>query len=87
MQTDFLRLCVLQGFLCTLVLFIHVTGPIAINWLIAVGDVYAAQKMLDQKILNMCPLYVQKGSVCRLYLTVTMLDLSCNDIYKQFVSG
>lgn len=39
----------------------NLTGPIAMNWIVATGDEYAAGVMLERGFINMCPLYVSKA--------------------------
>ena len=40
----------------------RLAGPIAINWLKVVGDVYAVQNAVNNHILNMCPFVEEMGN-------------------------
>ena len=40
------------------------SGPVALNWIVVTGDEYAAQRMLDRYVLNMCPNFVADGKIC-----------------------
>lgn len=37
------------------------TGPVAMNWVVATGDVYAAGRMMDFGVINMCADFVAKA--------------------------
>ena len=37
------------------------TGPIAVNWLMATGDIYAAGIAKNIGFVNVCPAYVATG--------------------------
>jgi len=38
------------------------TAPVAINWVVAKGDIYAAQMMIDAGYLYTCPIYSTRGT-------------------------
>ena len=48
--------------LCSLSYFVSViTGPVAMNWFVVIGDEYAAQRMLNFGVLNACPGFITES--------------------------
>ncbi|XP_060564390.1 uncharacterized protein LOC132723646 [Ruditapes philippinarum] len=40
---------------------INLNNMVAVNWIVATGDAYAAQTMMDNRVIVMCPAYVTKA--------------------------
>ena len=49
-----------------------ISGPVAMNWIVATGDVYAAGRMIDFGVINMCADFVAKGKVSIGTVTLTL---------------
>ncbi|XP_053376520.1 uncharacterized protein LOC123534091 [Mercenaria mercenaria] len=39
----------------------NLTGPVAINWIVATGDEWAAETMMSRRVLAMCPVFVTRA--------------------------